>query len=93
MTSINYIPWIISIIAILVTLYSLFNKENRDKAEKESSIEIATQVAIAKLDVKLSMILDSMNEMKTTQNNQDKRIDNLSERISKIEEYIKGIDK
>lgn len=93
MTSINYIPWIISIIAILVTLYSLFHKENRDKAEKESSIEIATQVAIAKLDVKLSMILDSMNEMKTTQNNQDKRIDNLSERISKIEEYIKGIDK
>lgn len=90
MPTINYIPWIISIIAILVTLYSLFHKENKDKAEKESSVEIATQVAIAKLDVKLSMILDSMNEMKTAQSNQDKRIDKLSERLSKVEEYIKG---
>ena len=90
MSTINYVPWIISIIAILVTLYSLFNTENKNKADKESSVEIATQVAIAKLDVKLSMILDSMNEMKTAQSNQDKRIDKLSERLSKVEEYIKG---
>lgn len=90
MSTINYVPWIISIISILVMLYSLFHKENKDKAEKESNIEISTQVAIAKLDVKLSMILDSMNEMKTAQSNQDKRIDNLSERLSKVEEYIKG---
>lgn len=90
MSTINYVPWIISIISILVMLYSLFHTENKNKADKESNIEIATQVAIAKLDVKLSMILDSMNEMKTSQSNQDKRIDKLSERLSKVEEYIKG---
>lgn len=90
MSTINYVPWIISIISILVMLYSLFHTENKNKADKESNIEIATQVAIAKLDVKLSMILDSMNEMKTAQSNQDKRIDKLSERLSKVEEYIKG---
>ena len=90
MSTINYVPWIISIISILVMLYSLFHTENKNKAEKESNMEISTQVAIAKLDVKLSMILDSMNEMKTAQSNQDKRIDKLSERLSKVEEYIKG---
>lgn len=85
----EYIPIIVSVIAVLVTLYSLFHKENRDKEQHTASSEIDTQVAIAKLDVKLGIILDTMNEMKETQRKQDDRIDLLAERVSKLENAIK----
>lgn len=84
----DYIPIIVSVVAVLVTLYSLFHKENRDKEQQTASSEIDTQVAIAKLDVKLGIILDTMNEMKETQRKQDDRIDLLAERVSKLENAI-----
>lgn len=84
----DYIPIIVSVAAVLVTLYSLFHKENRDKEQQTTSSEIDTQVAIAKLDVKLGIILDTMNEMKETQRKQDDRIDLLAERVSKLENAI-----
>lgn len=84
----DYIPIIVSVFAVLVTLYSLFHKENRDKEQQTTSSEIDTRVDIAKLDVKLGIILDTMNEMKETQRKQDDRIDLLAERVSKLENAI-----
>lgn len=89
MSAINYVPWIISIMSVLVTLYSLFHKENKDKSDKDMNMEMNTQVSLAKLDVKLGMILDSMNEIKTAQIRQDKRMDSLSERVTKLEEIVR----
>ena len=89
MEATNYIPWIISSVAILVTLYSLFHKENQDKQNRSTDVEIGTQVAIAEIGVKLNMILESMNELKSSMNKQDRRLDSLTERVTKLEDFVK----
>lgn len=89
MEATNYIPWIISSVAILVTLYSLFHKENQDKQNRSTDAEIGTQVAIAEIGVKLTMILESMNELKSSINKQDRRLDSLTERVTKLEDFVK----
>ena len=89
MEATNYIPWIISSVAILVTLYSLFHKENQDKQNRSTDVEIGTQVAIAEIGVKLNMILESMNELKSSMNKQDRRLDSLTARVTKLEDFVK----
>lgn len=88
MKATDYIPWIISSFAILVTLYSLFHKENQDKQNRSTDTEIGTQVAIAEIGVKLTMILESMNELKSSMNKQDRRLDSLTERVTKLEDFV-----
>lgn len=85
---INYIPWIISIIAIMVTIYSLFHKENKDESIRKNNIESSMQIAIARLDAKLDMLMQTLNEMKNSQEKFDKRVDDHETRISKLEQMV-----
>lgn len=88
---INYIPWIISIIAIMVTIYSLFHKENKDESIRKNNIESSMQIAIARLDAKLDMLMQTLNEMKNSQEKFDKRVDDHETRISKLEQMVEQI--
>lgn len=88
---INYIPWIISIIAIMVTIYSLFHKENKEESIRKNNIESSMQIAIARLDAKLDMLMQTLNEMKNSQEKFDKRVDDHETRISKLEQMVEQI--
>ena len=86
----KYIPWMISVIAILVSLYALFHKENKDDTQKQADRNTSIDIAIARLEAKLDMLLGIKAEIKDNVALLDSKVDEHEIRITKLEAQIEG---